>query len=209
MDRRTLARVSLAASGALLLGGCAGIAVDPQAGPPTFTTPFPAAPVEVQGLGTVLDGDGGPELCLGAVAESYPPQCSGPPIVGWDWDAVDGEETANEVTWGAYAVWGEWNGDTLTVTRAPVLAALYDPMATPLDPNPWDEDLPAGPLTEAETVALQAQLPDVVPGMLATTPVNGRLVVQVMFDDGTLQAQFDERYGDDAVVVISSLQPVE
>jgi len=56
---------------------------------------------------------------------------------------------------------------------------------------------------------LQAQLPDVVPGMLATTPVNGRLVVQVMFDDGTLQAQFDERYGDDAVVVISSLQPVE
>ena len=51
--------------------------------------------------------------------------------------------------------------------------------------------------------------------MLATGPdhgiqlMNGRLVVQVMFDDGTLQAEFDERYGDDAVVVISSLQPVE
>jgi hypothetical protein len=208
MDRRTLARVSLAASVALLLGGCAGIAGRPQGGPPTFPTPFPTAPVEVQGLGTVLDSDDSPELCLGAVAESYPPQCSGPPIVGWDWDAVDGEETANEVTWGAYAVWGEWNGETFTVTREPVPAALYDPMAVPLDPNPWDESLPAGPLTEAETVALQAQLPDVVPGMLATTPVNGRLVVQVMFDDGTLQADFDERYGDDAVVVISSLQPV-
>ena len=209
MDRRTLVRVSLAASIALLLGGCAGIAGGPQGGPPTFPTPFPTAPVEVQGLGTVLDSDDSPELCLGAVAESYPPQCSGPPIVGWDWDAVDGEETANEVTWGAYAVWGEWNGETFTVTREPVLAALYDPMAAPLDPNPWDESLPAGPLTEAETVVLQAQLPDVVPGMLATTPVNGRLVVQVMFDDGTLQAEFDERYGDDAVVVISSLQPVE
>ena len=209
MDRRTLVRVSLAASIALLLGGCAGIAGGPQGGPPTFPTPFPTAPVEVQGLGTVLDIDDSPELCLGAVAESYPPQCSGPPMVGWDWDAVDGEETANDVTWGAYAVWGEWNGETFTVTRDPVLAALYDPMAAPLDPNPWDEGLPAGPLTEAETVVLQAQLPDVVPGMLATTPVNGRLVVQVMFDDGTLQAEFDERYGDDAVVVISSLQPVE
>ena len=209
MHRRTLARVSLAASIALLFGGCAGIAGDPKGGPLTFPTPFPTAPVEVQGLGTVLDSDDSPELCLGAVAESYPPQCSGPPIVGWDWDAVDGAETANEVTWGAYAVWGEWNGETFTVTREPVLAALYDPMAAPLDPNPWDESLPAGPLTEAEAVALQAQLPDVVPGMLATTPVNGRLVVQVMFDDGTLQADFDERYGDDAVVVISSLQPID
>ena len=47
-----------------------------------------------------------------------------------------------------------------------------------------------------------------VPGLLATAPVNGRLVVEVMFDDGTLQSEFDERYGDDAVVVISSLTPV-
>ncbi|GAA1756585.1 hypothetical protein [Agromyces humatus] len=209
MDRQTIARVALAAGVAALLGGCAGAATDPGGSPPAFPSPFPAAPVEVQGLGTVLEQDGRPELCLGAVAESYPPQCGGPSIIGWDWDAVDGEQTASEVTWGAYAVWGEWDGATFTLTREPVLAALYDPMATPLDPNPWDEGLHAGPLSEADAIALQAQLPDVVLGMLATTPVNGRLVVQVMFDDGTLQADFDERYGDDAVVVISSLQPVE
>ncbi len=208
MDRRSIARVALAASVAVLLSGCvAGTASG--GGPPPIPSPFPAAPVEVQGLGTVLESDEGPELCLGAVAESYPPQCGGPPIVGWDWDAVDGEETANEVTWGAYAVWGDWDGATFTLTREPVIAALYDPMATPLDPNPWDDTLPEGPLPEADAIALQAQLPGAVPGLLSTTPVNGRLVVQVMFDDGTLQAAFDERYGDDAVVVISSLQPVE
>ena len=209
MARCTFARVSLAASLAVLLGGCTGVAIDPGGAPPTLPSPFPTAPVEVQGLGTVLDSDGRPELCLGAVAESYPPQCSGPPILGWDWAAVDGEQTADEVIWGAYAVWGDWDGETFTVTREPVLAALYDPMATPLDPNPWDEGLPAGPLPEAEAIALQSQLPDVVPGLLSTTPVNGRLVVQVMFDDGTLQQEFDDRYGDDAVVVISSLRPVE
>ena len=209
MARRTLAWVSLATSLAVLLAGCAGVAIDPGGAPPTLPSPFPAAPVEVQGVGTVLDSDGRPELCLGAVAESYPPQCSGPEIISWDWAAVDGEETADEVTWGAYAVWGDWDGETFTVTREPVLAALYDPMATPLDPNPWDEGLPPGPLPEADAIALQSRLPDVVPGLLSTTPVNGRLVVQVMFDDGTLQRELDDRYGDDAVVVISSLQPVE
>lgn len=204
--------VAVAASATLLFTGCAGTgaaggtgAADASAWP----TPFPAAPVEVQAVGTVLEKDGAPELCLGAVAESYPPQCGGPEIIGWDWASVDGAETASGVTWGVYAVWGEWDGESFTVTQQPVLAALYDPMAAPIEPDPWDESLPAGSLAEADAVALQDQLVDVVPGLLATAPVNGRLVVEVMFDDGTLQSEFDERYGDDAVVVISSLTPAE
>jgi hypothetical protein len=39
--------------------------------------------------------------------------------------------------------------------------------------------------------------------------VNGRIVAEVMFDDGTIQAAADERYGEDAVVVVSSLKPVD
>ena len=43
---------------------------------------------------TVLESpEHGPQLCLGGVAESLPPQCGGPDIVGWDWESVAGEES--------------------------------------------------------------------------------------------------------------------
>lgn len=66
---------------------------------------------------TVLESpDHGPQLCLGGVAESYPPQCGGPDIVGWDWAEVDGEESANGTTWGDFTVVGTWGGAALTLT---------------------------------------------------------------------------------------------
>jgi hypothetical protein len=68
---------------------------------------------------TVLESpDHGPQLCA-AVAESYPPQCGGPDIVGWDWSDVDGEESANGTTWGSYRVVGTWDGGRLTLTEPP------------------------------------------------------------------------------------------
>jgi len=40
-------------------------------------------------VGLVLEAPGaGPPLCLSGVQESYPTRCSGPVVVGWDWDAV-------------------------------------------------------------------------------------------------------------------------
>src|SRR5262245_9982995 len=44
----------------------------------------------LRGGGMVVSpkGDDATYLCLGGVLESLPPQCSGPEIVGWDWDAV-------------------------------------------------------------------------------------------------------------------------
>ena len=74
-----------------------------------------------RGTATVLESpDHGPQLC-GNVADSYPPQCGGPDIVGWDWDEVDGAESANGVTWGAFEVTGTWDAEaqTLTLTEAP------------------------------------------------------------------------------------------
>lgn len=58
----------------------------------------------------------GPMLCLGAMAMSYPPQCGDVPIANWDWDAVEGEETASGATWGQYQVVGTYDGETFTVT---------------------------------------------------------------------------------------------
>ena len=76
----TLALVTLAACGGDDGGGTA---TDPAGGSPdnSIPTEAPAAPgtVHTRGLVTVMD-TGTPELCLGPVAESYPPQCGGPKI---------------------------------------------------------------------------------------------------------------------------------
>jgi hypothetical protein len=202
-------RALLAVSAVLLIAGCAGQGRSTGGSGAEWEPRAPALPAEVTAVGTVLELDGTPMLCLGAIAESYPPQCSGPTVIGWDWAAVDGEEAASGVTWGAYAVWGDWDGETFTITREPILAALYDPMLDPTMPNPWDDSLPPGALSESEAAGVQAELDEVLPGLLASSFVNGRIVVEVMFDDGTLQHSIDERYGDDAVVVISSLKPAD
>jgi hypothetical protein len=69
---------------------------------------------------TVLESrEHGPELCLGVVMESLPPQCGGPSIVGWDWGKVGGEETAAGTTWGTYHVIGTFDGTTFTLTEPP------------------------------------------------------------------------------------------
>lgn len=79
----------------------------------------------------------GPQLCLGGVAESYPPQCGGPDVVGWDWDTVEGSESASGTTWGSYTVIGTYDGERFTLT---------EPARTPEEPPaPSDEDLFATP----------------------------------------------------------------
>jgi hypothetical protein len=173
----------------------------------------PELPQEVHAVTTVLEVDSGPMLCLGPVAESYPPQCDGPPIVGWDWSTLDGLQIASGVTWGAYAVWGEWDGEVFTLTRPPVSAALHDPMVDGSEPDrdpspdPRDDSLPPGALGETEAERVRAELEGVVPGVLGSTFVNGRVLLEVRFDDGTLQSAVDDRYGEEAVVVIPTLAP--
>ena len=98
----------------------------PASGVPT---PVPDGEVRTSGLVTVLDSGEGPEMCLGAVAESYPPQCGGPAVADFEWGDVGAEEAAG-VRWGSYALTGTYDGTTFTVTDA-IPAALYDAMAEP------------------------------------------------------------------------------
>lgn len=93
--------------------------------------PVPDGEVRTSGLVTVLDDGDGPQLCLGAVAESYPPQCGGPAVADFDWGDVGSEEAAG-VRWGSYALTGTFDGTTFTVTDA-IPAALYDTMGEPTD----------------------------------------------------------------------------
>ena len=105
----------------LLLGGCgdqvSGSAATP-AGPVVSPTAIPAAAGAVEATATVLDDGDGPELCLGGVADSLPPQCDGPPVEGWDWDVHPEHESVDGVKWGEFRVVGEWDGTTFTVTDA-------------------------------------------------------------------------------------------
>lgn len=189
---------AVAAASAVLLAGCA----TPSAGEPVVWAP-PAPPTgEVMTQGTVMDVGGTVELCLGPVAESYPPQCSGIPVEGWSWDGIEGWETSGDATWGAYGVRGTYDGSSFAVTAEPVMLALYDPIA-PVDPTGGKP----GTANEAELTEMQDALSDVIgDDMLASYPENGWLWVDVVWDDGTLQAATDANYGEGAVVIRSAFR---
>jgi len=154
-----------------------------------------------------MDVGGETELCLGAVAESYPPQCAGVPVPleGWSWDGVDGSENSGDTTWGAYAVQGSYDGETLTVTQPPTMLALYDPM---MDPDPTGGE--PGDADEATLLEIQEELPATLAhGVIGSYPENGRLWVDVVWDDGTWQQAVDDGYGAGVVVVRSALREVD
>jgi hypothetical protein len=202
----------LLAAPLLLLAACATPA-DPGDGgdvvPGGAGSPQPiAAPGEVVGQGTVLQIDGeDAQFCIGGVMESYPPQCSGPVIVGWEWPDDGMYESANGVTWGTYALFGTWDGVQLTPTQPPIPLALYDPMKE--DPDPRADPANAGDNSEDLLLRIQQELStwtDVV--VLTSYPENGYLWVSVDYDDGTIQSYLDEVYGPDVVIVQSVLRDV-
>ena len=204
---KTLVAPALAA--ALLLAGCAtGPADQPQnTAPSSDGLDAIAAPGEVQGQGTVIQvGDTGPQFCLGPIAESYPSQCTGPALDGWDWAAVEGTfETSGDVTWGAYVVSGTWDGTTLGVTSAMTLA-LYDPMPV-VDPL-LDPDN-AGDTDPAELERIQSELDADAPFTVLTSSIeNGYLFLGVVYDDGSIQAWVDGTYLPDAVAVRPALRDI-
>jgi hypothetical protein len=94
---------------------------------------------------TVLESEEhGPELCLGGIAASYPPQCGGVPLRNWDWNRVDGEERADgsgwgagETTWGEYHLIGTYDDDSFTVVTSgppePLPQTPGDVIETPCD----------------------------------------------------------------------------
>lgn len=147
---KTPALKTLAATVALLaLGACSTEeqmrAVDPagrsdgdtSAAPGgAMPTAPPAADGEVStgGLVTVLDAGDGPELCH-AVAESFPPQCSGVPMTDWAWADHPEHEAESGVRWGSFALTGTFDGTTFAVTDA-IPAALYDALNEEPEPLP-------------------------------------------------------------------------
>ena len=79
----------------------------PPAGPPGVQAPAPQANLIAEGYqgrfrleSTVLaNAEHGPQLCQ-SVAESLPPQCSGPDIANWKWEGLESQEAAG-TRWGS------------------------------------------------------------------------------------------------------------
>ncbi|WP_242684887.1 hypothetical protein [Microbacterium sp. SD291] len=208
-------RLLLAAASVLALAALSGCASGPGSVAPTSTS-VPAdqrlesaqpAPPEGRliGVGTVLDVAGDAQLCLGAIAESYPPQCSGIPLDGWSWEGLDGSETSGETTWGSYAVYGTYDGERYTVTDQPVMLALYDPIR-PEDPaDGVDGTTPEDELTRVQD-DIAARLG---PAALTLWSERGYVWLHVVWDDGTIQDAVDAEYGEGVVLVTSALREVD
>ncbi|GLI26270.1 hypothetical protein ARHIZOSPH14_05120 [Agromyces rhizosphaerae] len=197
----------LAAAVALLLAAsltaCASAGSGPGADAGGDGIPAPVPAGDVVGQGTVLQqGDADAEFCIGAVAESYPPQCGGMPMPEWTFPEGTYEE-ASGVTWGSYAIIGRWDGEAFAVTGEVVPLALYSPLAE------FDERLEeanAGEGDEATLTAIQDELSGFGDdSVLSSWQQNGYLFVQVRYDDGTVQEWMDARYGPALVAVQSAL----
>ncbi len=156
--------------------------------------------MHTRGLVTVMD-TGTPELCLGPVAESYPPQCGGPRSADGTGRTSDGVfDQQGKVRWGQFAVTGTWDGTTFTVEDS-VPAALYDAMA------PEEPTVPpaAQTYTRRELEDIATRLGRDLPGAQGAFAADGHVLVDVIYDDGSLQAWADDEYGKNVVVVVPSL----
>ena len=114
----------------------------------------------VRSTGTVmvLDDGGGPQLCLGAVAESMPPQCEGLEMTGWDWaDHPEHEEGAG-TRWGEFQVTGTLDDTTFAVTDAvPADDASVPPVEEVDFSSPCPEPEGGWKVIDSERTTLETQ----------------------------------------------------
>lgn len=154
MRTRRLARC---AGLALVLAGCSSpvppvedaatstsASVTPTPSPTFSVVPGSPMPTEVPAIGLVTTarpvtviahGNGAPEACLGGVRTSYPPQCGGPVLVGFDWADYPGHFVeSHQVRFGGFVLTGRYDGTSLQVTSAVPLAQYDEPREAPVAP---------------------------------------------------------------------------
>lgn len=173
---------------------------------PSLEAVTPAPPEgRVLATGTVLDVAGDVQLCLGAIMESYPPQCGGIPLDGWTWEDVEGRESSGDTMWGAYAVTGTYDGERFTNTDPPIMLALFDPVAAE-DPTGGEE----GRTSDADLTSTQEDIAARLgQDALTVWTDRGYVWLQVVWDDGTIQDAADAEFGDDVVIVTSALRELD
>jgi hypothetical protein len=146
-----MARLWPAVVTCVALAGCGSEEATTSPNPAATTTP-PGPEQRYTITASVLESpEHGPQICTSNYEESYPPQCGTIDVVGWDWTAVEGEQSVDGTTWGAYTVVGTYEGARLTLTepaRTPRPDDEIEPfptvglshLETPCDPPPggWE-----------------------------------------------------------------------
>jgi hypothetical protein len=133
----------------LLVTACGEQAAVPGGPPPSSgaSTPAPSdvarpdlvpdghpGPFETTGF-VLQDHSHGPQLCVGAVAASLPPQCTGPDLIGFDFSSLPAgsHEVVLESRYGSFVITGTPQGGAIRLT-APARPA--DPESRPSTPEP-------------------------------------------------------------------------
>jgi hypothetical protein len=168
--------------------------------PPTTHTVY-------AGNAFILDDGDGPEAC-GAVAESLPPQCSGPRVIGLDWADVPWAESAQGVTWAdAYVEFRVIEGD-FHLTAVP---SERRELAFP------DVEAPAVP-PDVNVAAIRDELAAFRPGDwpagllgvhgLSANLEDGYIELWALLVTDEGREWLDDRFGIGAVVASGSFFPV-
>lgn len=195
---------TIAAATVLLVAGCASPGGDAPTAPDSSASladlPAPSPAGEVLAIATVLEQGDGTILCVGAVAESAPPQCDGPELLDWDWDAFEHQESGG-VRWAqGVAITGTYEAaaDVFTQTGEPMSAAAITLPAI---------EVPTGELDEATIATVQQELLSLArEDVLGANGQDGIVVLHVVYDDGSMQAALDRVYGTGVVFVVSALR---
>jgi hypothetical protein len=177
-------------------GSDGSAAAAPSDGAPT---PVPDGEVRTQGLVMVLDDGDGPELCLGGVAESYPPQCGGPIVDGLQMG--DWAETVDGVSFGERTVDVSWPPVDDHVT---LLAERdYEPVGVPQPPASAPGEFSATELrTAADAIGAAMLRGDLDIGGFYQDDTSRRVVVEVVAADKATVRALADLVDDPSILVV-------
>ncbi|CAM3773696.1 hypothetical protein OCAE111667_25490 [Occultella aeris] len=222
MGRRSVGAALAAVVGLVLaacggLGGAPGSGGPPDDGPTVDGTTADPSGVVLVGMGLIMQvGDEPPQLCLGAVADSYPPQCGGPELIGFEgWSGIE-HESASGSTWASAWVVGTYDGTSFRLTE-PATAeppAGWEPSADPSPdfPQLCDDDAAraGGGPTGSDLITQQSELSmflETYDGYVLSYVSGGGDVMNVLVsgDAALARAQFRAIYAGPLCVQTSDL----
>lgn len=165
---------------------------------------LPRQATTVAFTGTLIDDGNGLELCLGGVAESLPPQCSGPVVQGLD--PTGWTETTGGVTWGNRTVVVAWPPSGADAENPGTLTLIDDHEPLPLEPvNDTDFSTPpaeCADMTRSAEADAMSEYANANPDRTGTVWVvdNGRVAVLPVLEEhmDEVRAELTDRLGDDA-----------
>jgi hypothetical protein len=108
--------------------------------------------------------------------------------------------------WGEFHLRGRWDGEVFTVREA-ITVDLYDG-PPPTDPPLPPPDTGTASYTASELRRISEEVLDLPGAQSSHVSAPDRVSLDVLYDDGTLQAWADETYGARVVVVTSTLLPL-